>query len=264
MRIESVPFNKIDVVFGRNPRLDYGDIDELASSIKESGLHRPLVVQETSEGNYLLVDGERRYQALTILKEQGHPIKDVLAKICPEEMTEVEILFTILITNDGKPFLPIEESTAYKRLQDEKVPVSEMSRRTGKKVHHVNNVLSLLNASEDLKEMINKKEIPPSLAVDIVKKAKGDAGKEKLLIDEAKEGKAKVKREMYGFRLPAKQKEVGRDILAIMSNEGYKESDLEVDDSTRKSLVYLTAVLETLALLNDGSLSDVIRTIPIK
>jgi ParB family chromosome partitioning protein len=259
MRQEQIAFNKIDVVHGRNPRLDYGAIEELAKSIKESGLQRPLIVQETSEGNYLLVDGERRYQAYTLLKEQGVPVKNIEAVIHPEDMPEAEILFTVLISNDGKPFLPIEESSAYKRLKDEKISISEMSRRTGKTPHHINNLLALLNASEDLKDLINEKKINPALAVDVVKKAKGDPAKEKALIDEAKEGKEKLKKKMYGFRLPAKQKEIGKAVLGIMANEGYKDDDMSVDESSRKSIVYLTAVLETLASINDGSLSDVMK-----
>ncbi len=49
-------------------------IDELAESIRQMGLQQPLVVQETKEGKYKLIEGQRRLLALQSLGKKQVPV----------------------------------------------------------------------------------------------------------------------------------------------------------------------------------------------
>jgi len=61
MRIERIPIETIKLV--DRVREDYGDIEALAASLKMSGLHVPIIVDE----NHRLLAGGRRLQAARML-----------------------------------------------------------------------------------------------------------------------------------------------------------------------------------------------------
>jgi ParB-like chromosome segregation protein Spo0J len=65
MPAESI--NLCDIIVEDRMRKDYGDVGELASSIKEYGLIQPIVLSQTNRG-YKLVAGGRRFAALSLLK----------------------------------------------------------------------------------------------------------------------------------------------------------------------------------------------------
>ena len=56
-----IAIDKISV--NSNPRTDFGNIDELAASVREKGIIEPLVVKKLDDKSYELVAGERRLRA---------------------------------------------------------------------------------------------------------------------------------------------------------------------------------------------------------
>jgi len=66
MKIEEI---KIDSIFPdtKQPRAEFKNIDLLSKSIKKEGLISPIEVTEV-EGKYKIIDGERRFRALILLK----------------------------------------------------------------------------------------------------------------------------------------------------------------------------------------------------
>jgi ParB/RepB/Spo0J family partition protein len=66
-KVIDIPLDQIDL--GERGRQDFGDIEELASSIEVHGLLQPITVAQTDEdGGFLLVTGGRRYKAHEQLK----------------------------------------------------------------------------------------------------------------------------------------------------------------------------------------------------
>lgn len=252
-----IPFKEIKIVEGRNPRIDFGDIEDLAQSIRYNGLKRALEVEFIDE-QYFLVDGERRHRALTQLEESGFEFKYVPAVLVDEYITDDEVLFSMLVNNDGKPLLPIEESQAFSRLIDENISPNQIALRIGKSITYVKDRLALLGASEGLKKAVADGDIPVSLATDIAKKSEGDEEKQDKLLKAATENKSAVKREIYGFRLPKRHKTFASLAVQVMKNNSLEAHDLEVTDEDRNSRIYIAAMMETLALINDGSVADVI------
>jgi len=97
------------------PRTDLDEVklDELAQSIKSSGVIQPVLVRQRSTGKYEIVAGERRWRAA---QRAGLMTVPVLVRDVPDEKR----LELALIENIQRENLnPIDEGKAYKRLADE-------------------------------------------------------------------------------------------------------------------------------------------------
>lgn len=57
-----IPINKIEPNPDQ-PRIEIGDLTELASSIKEKGVLEPLLVKPNGDGTWMIIAGERRWRA---------------------------------------------------------------------------------------------------------------------------------------------------------------------------------------------------------
>lgn len=70
MTIETIPFSKLALTEGANPRrsMDAAAIEGLAASIKADGLLQNLVVRKDGR-KFRIVSGERRWRALALLVE---------------------------------------------------------------------------------------------------------------------------------------------------------------------------------------------------
>ncbi len=89
------------------------ELDELASSIKESGVLQPIVVRRKGDGVYELIAGERRWRAS---KEAGLETIPVIIKNCSDQ----ESLLLALIENLQREDLnPMETARAYARMMKE-------------------------------------------------------------------------------------------------------------------------------------------------
>lgn len=64
-----------------NARKTFDGIPELAQNILENGLLQNLVVRESPDGGYVLVAGERRYRALSLLRDSGQWHEPVLCLV---------------------------------------------------------------------------------------------------------------------------------------------------------------------------------------
>jgi len=82
MRVDIIPVTAI-IVEDRF-RQDYGDLEELAQSIKERGLIQPLAVMQEGD-HFRLLAGGRRYEACRLISMEAIPVR-----IYPEGLTELE------------------------------------------------------------------------------------------------------------------------------------------------------------------------------
>lgn len=123
-----------------NPRTDLYDIDELALSIRETGLLQPIVVQRIpGTDHYQIVAGHRRREACARLGWAKAPC------IVRRDMLPDEELVAMLVENGQRAGLdPIEEARALKRLVDVGHRAADVAKRIGKSASHVSNRLLLL------------------------------------------------------------------------------------------------------------------------
>ncbi len=121
-------------------------IEELAASLRSSGIIQPLVVRKGSDG-YELIAGERRWRAAIKagLKEVPVIIKNV---------SDDQVLILSLIENLQRENLnPVEEAEAYYRLiEDFKLLQETVGEVVGKNRSTITNALRLLKLPEEIKK----------------------------------------------------------------------------------------------------------------
>lgn len=183
---------------GWNPRFDFGEIEELAKSIKANGVLLPLRVKRTTSlpatpGQptkvFELIDGDRRLTAIELIMkkepayfgEEGVPVI-----IVHKEQDDLTSLFQMFESNSGKAFLPLEEATAYKRMRDAGLSIAKICERVGRKQVHVVATLALLDADTTVQEAVKDGSVNSTLAKKIAVNARGDKAKQKELIADAK------------------------------------------------------------------------------
>lgn len=135
-----IPVDQIDVN-PRQPRktFDPASLDELARSLKATGMIQPIVVRRTPGGRWQLIAGERRWRAAA---QAG--LEQIPAIV--REATDLESLELALVENLLREDLnPIEEAEAYQRILTEFGWTQEdVAQRVGKDRSTIANSLRLL------------------------------------------------------------------------------------------------------------------------
>lgn len=175
---------------GFNVRFDFGDVEQLARSIADNGIERPLNVVRAAddESKFEVIDGHRRHAALQLARDKGwidaHSFQ-VPIMITPRTMPMIEQMMMIARANDGKPLMPIEEATLYKRLVDKGVPMSDICRTCGHSEVYVRQHLDLLAADPAVTAALRKGEISKTLALNIATQAKHGRVDAKAVVEKA-------------------------------------------------------------------------------
>jgi len=148
---------------GFNSRLDFGDINELAEQIKAQGILNPITVKpfknEAGEDRYELVDGERRYRAVSLLIEQGYTIDRVPALFSSKTLSEESALIQQLLRNEGKPFTEYELGIAYKKFIDMGFSHKDIAEKLGVPGWKVDCSLAHLNRDERVQKLMKEGRI---------------------------------------------------------------------------------------------------------
>lgn len=138
-----------------NPRknFDEEELTELQASIEQYGILEPLIVRPVND-SYQLVAGERRYRAASNLGLQTVPV-------VIKELTDAEVHEIMLIENLQRSSLePLEEAQSLQVILSQgKVTQGELGSRLGKSQAWVANRLRLLDAPEELKELLISRQI---------------------------------------------------------------------------------------------------------
>ncbi len=159
---------ELHVEQGFNPRIDYGDIEELGESIWIHHVRKPLEAFIDENGRVVIDDGHRRNKAiqrnLRVYGKVSQKDTHVPVIIVPERSLSERLASTI-ISNDGKPFTPIEEAIVFKHLRDKGMEVSAISALCGKSVMHVNDKLILMSSDPTLIEAVKSKKVKQTVGV---------------------------------------------------------------------------------------------------
>jgi len=169
------------------PRKDFGDIDELAASIRTHGLISPIVVSPLSNRRFRIIAGERRFRACRMAGlTHGRASVRTL-----EEPSRIEVQ---LIENiQRKNLNAVEEARVFRRLMDEfRLTQENLATRIGKSQPAINQALRLLDLPEPiLAEYHTSDTVPKSTLLAIVRER--DPGKQVTLWERAKAGELTVR-----------------------------------------------------------------------
>ena len=142
-RLEANPFQ---------PRLsmDAAALQELAASIRESGMVQPILVRPF-EGHYQIIAGERRWRAAL---ELGLATVPVTVRAVPDE----RMLELALVENIQRQELsPLEEAQAYVRLQEElRLTQEQVAQKVGRDRTTVTNTIRLLRLPREVRQLLGE------------------------------------------------------------------------------------------------------------
>jgi ParB family chromosome partitioning protein len=135
----------------RQPRIHFKeeDLADLAASIREHGVIQPLIVTPKSDGTFILIAGERRWQA-----SQRAGLKTV--PVITRQASNQELLEIALIENVQRADLnSLEEAEAYRQLVEEfNLSHEAVAKRVAKNRVTVTNTLRLLGLPDVVKQAL--------------------------------------------------------------------------------------------------------------
>jgi ParB family chromosome partitioning protein len=134
-------------------RFDEAALEELAQSIRSSGIIQPLVARRVGS-RYQLIAGERRWRAAQ--RAQLLRVPAVLREVGDEQALELTLIENI----QREDLNPIEQARAFQRLMDQfHLTQEEVATRTGKDRATVANSVRLLTLDETFLEWIEEGKI---------------------------------------------------------------------------------------------------------
>ena len=134
------------------PRTRFAEaaLDELAQSIRTSGIIQPLVVRRIGP-RYQLIAGERRWRAAQ--RAELLRVPAVVREVSDEQALELTLVENI----QREDLNPVEQARAFERLMDEfHLTQDEVATRTGKERATVANSVRLLSLEEPLLNWIEE------------------------------------------------------------------------------------------------------------
>ncbi|MBS4462722.1 MULTISPECIES: ParB/RepB/Spo0J family partition protein [unclassified Facklamia] len=134
-------------------------LQELANSIKQSGVFQPIIVRQSSVKGYELIAGERRVRASRLAGKETIPA--IVRQIDEEQMIEIAVLENL----QREDLSPMEEAEAYNVLMVKlNLTQNEVAERMGKSRPYIANYLRLLSLPEQIKQWVNNGDLSMGLA----------------------------------------------------------------------------------------------------
>jgi ParB family chromosome partitioning protein len=132
---------------------------ELADSIKLQGIIQPIIAEDTEDGTYTIIAGERRFRAAQLAGLTEAPV--ILRKYSDEKRMLVSLVENIQRSNLN----PIEEASAYKQLMElGNLSQDEVASSVGKNRTTVANALRLLKLPREMLDSVRNAVISPGHA----------------------------------------------------------------------------------------------------
>ncbi len=130
---------------------DEDALNELANSIKQSGVFQPIIVRKSTVKGYEIIAGERRFRASKIAEKKTIPA--IIREFNEEAMMQVAVLENL----QREDLSPLEEAEAYDMLMKNlKLTQVELSERLGKSRPYIANYLRLLTLPKVVKDLVQK------------------------------------------------------------------------------------------------------------
>lgn len=198
-----VPPGQLRMIENFNVRINgekhMAKVREYADSMKSEGFyqHKPLagyVAKEGDEQVIYITDGHTRLQSVLLANKEGAEILLIPIVVSQAGVSVEDLTVALVRSNSGEPLAPMEIAIVCKRLArfgwDEKT----IAGRIGVSEQYVKNLLSLIAAPAEIRQMVIEDRVSASTAIEVIGKH-GDKALEVLSKAEAKangSGKGKV------------------------------------------------------------------------
>ena len=224
----------------RNPyqtrkHVDEAALQELADSIKATGVLQPITVRAVPGGRYQLIAGERRW--LASQKAEKATVPAIVRQVSNEQAMEM----TIVENLQREDLNPMEEARAFERLGREfGLTQEQISQRTGKERSSVANYLRLLRLPPQVQAYIEGEHLT--------------VGHAKALLGlDSSEAMAKIAERVLEKELTVRQTEDAvSDYLHPVDRKAAKElTEVLVDPNVKEAQRQLERVLGVRVTIND-------------
>ena len=130
------------------------ELEELAGSIRRSGLLQPILVRPVEDGTYQIIAGERRWQASKLAGLSTVPVRI-------KEVGDDEVLELAMVENVQRSDLnPIEEAYGYRRMMERQgLTQAEVAQAVSKGRSTIANALRLLDLPESAQQLLFEEKI---------------------------------------------------------------------------------------------------------
>ena len=133
---------------------DDGKIEELSRTIHTHGVIQPIVVRKTSENQYEIIAGERRYRAMK--KLQWTEVPAIVRNLTDKETASIALIENL----QREELTAIEEAVAYQKLLElHELTQEALAQRLGKGQSTVANKLRLLRLPDEVQQAILRRKI---------------------------------------------------------------------------------------------------------
>jgi len=130
------------------------DLEELANSIKFTGMLQPIIVRKVDGENFEIVAGERRWRAA----QMGglHEVPVIIREISDKQVVQIALIENIQRENLN----PVEEARALQRLlQNNESNYEELTKLISKSRSHISNMIRLLELDEKILNLIEEEKL---------------------------------------------------------------------------------------------------------
>ena len=132
---------------------------ELAQSIEQKGILQPILVEESGDGKFNIVAGERRFRAALMAGLERIPV--LVKSFSEQEKLEIALIENI----QREDLTPIEEAAAFEELMNTAgLSQQELAQHIGKQRSTIANSLRLLKLPKHMQEAIESRDITPGHA----------------------------------------------------------------------------------------------------
>lgn len=138
------------------PRKDFDEdaLSDLADSIAKHGLLQPIIVRPLSNGNYMIIAGERRWRACRMAGLDEVPV--IVKELDEQSLAEIALIENL----QREDLNAVEEAMGYKSLIDNfGLTQEQVSEQMGKSRSAVTNALRLLKLKDDELEALRSGKI---------------------------------------------------------------------------------------------------------
>lgn len=217
------------------PRRDMNpvELETLADSIRAHGILQPVVVRLLKEpGCYEIIAGERRFRAAALAGLDKIPV-------IIKNVTDVEAMYLALIENMQREDLsPIEEALGLERLTKEfGLTHIQIAESIGKSRTTVTNLLRLLSLTDDVKLLLERKEI--------------EVGHAKILLTLKSQTQSQVAQQIVSKGLSVRETE--KLITKIMEDQLLPSSRAPLNPDVRRLQDSLSEKLGAAVQIQQGS-----------
>jgi ParB family transcriptional regulator, chromosome partitioning protein len=153
--VREIPLELLDPnPYQTRTQMDEAALEELAASIRASGVLQPIVVRYIDGGRYQLIAGQRRWAAS---QRAGRLTIPALVR---QVSNEQAMQMTIIENLQREDLNPIEQARAFERLANEfGLTQEQIAERTGKNRASIANFLRLLRLPEYVQWLISSGEL---------------------------------------------------------------------------------------------------------